>query len=61
VTDPFFTTKKDGSSTGLGLSISNDIAISHGGRLTVNSVLNHGTQVVLILPEHTDDIDESDL
>jgi PAS domain S-box-containing protein len=48
--DPFFTTKKDKYSTGLGLSISNDIAIKHGGKILIHSVLNEGTTVEFILP-----------
>ncbi|NLL12771.1 MAG: PAS domain S-box protein [Fibrobacter sp.] len=48
--DPFFTTKKDKFSTGLGLSISNDIAIKHGGKILIHSVLNKGTRVEFILP-----------
>ena len=34
--DPMFTTKDVGKGTGLGLSISREIAIKHGGQLTVN-------------------------
>jgi signal transduction histidine kinase len=48
--DPFFTTKKDNYSTGLGLSISNDIAIKHGGKILIDSVLNEGTRAEFILP-----------
>ncbi|NLT08272.1 MAG: HAMP domain-containing histidine kinase [Ruminococcus sp.] len=50
LTDPFFTTKKDKFSTGLGLSISNDIAIKHGGKILIHSVINEGTKVEFILP-----------
>jgi PAS domain S-box-containing protein len=50
VLDPFFTTKKGPDSTGLGLSISNDIAVNHGGKLLLHSVLNHGTRIELVLP-----------
>jgi two-component system, NtrC family, sensor kinase len=39
--DPFFTTKEKG--TGLGLSISYSIIKKHGGKILVNSQLNHGS------------------
>lgn len=35
---------------GLGLSISRMIAIAHGGRLEIDSVLEQGTQAVLVVP-----------
>lgn len=47
--DPFFTTKKEKCNTGLGLSISNDIAIKHGGKILIHSVLNKGTRAEFIL------------
>jgi signal transduction histidine kinase len=46
----FFTTKDRGKGTGLGLSISSDIAMRHGGNLTVKSVPGMGTTFQLILP-----------
>jgi two-component system NtrC family sensor kinase len=49
VFEPFFTTKK-GKGTGLGLSISQAYLRSHGGEIRVDSVLNHGTTITLILP-----------
>lgn len=49
--DPFFTTKPEGEGTGLGLSLARDIATSHGGQLTVESVVGHGTTMSLWLPE----------
>jgi signal transduction histidine kinase len=49
--DPFFTTKPEGEGTGLGLSLAREIAISHGGQLTVESVVGHGTTMSLWLPE----------
>jgi two-component system NtrC family sensor kinase len=39
--DPFFTTKEKG--TGLGLSISYSIIRKHGGKILVNSQINHGS------------------
>lgn len=50
IMDPFFTTKNNRDSTGLGLSISNDIAVSHGGKLLIQSVEHKGTRVELVLP-----------
>ena len=46
--DPFFTTRSKG--TGLGLSISQSIVREHGGFITVRSVLNKGTTVLIDLP-----------
>ena len=50
VFDPFFTTKPVGEGTGLGLSISFQIVQSHGGTITVQSRLGHGTRFTLRLP-----------
>jgi signal transduction histidine kinase len=46
----FFTSKPPGKGTGLGLPISKRIVQRHGGSIEVNSVLNHGTSVKVILP-----------
>jgi signal transduction histidine kinase len=48
--DAFFTTKERGKGTGLGLSISKDIALRHGGNLTVESVPGKGTTFQFFLP-----------
>lgn len=48
--DRFFTTKREIGGTGLGLSISRDIAIEHNGKIEIESKLNKGTIVKLILP-----------
>lgn len=47
--NPFFTTKKGTEGTGLGLSISSEIAIAHGGQLTVASQPGQ-TRFTLTLP-----------
>jgi PAS domain S-box-containing protein len=50
VMDPFYSTKRISGCTGLGLSISNDIAVSHGGKIQLNSSAGSGTSAMLILP-----------
>ena len=47
---PFFTTKPTGQGTGLGLSLSYDIVKTHGGKLTVNSHQDEGTEFIIHLP-----------
>jgi len=48
--DPFFTTKEPGKGTGLGLSISYDIVRKHGGRIDVESVVDHGAVFKVTIP-----------
>lgn len=50
--EPFFTTKAVGDGTGLGLFLSREIVASHGGSLTIDSVVGKGTMVVIALPNH---------
>ena len=45
---PFFTTKQGGS--GIGLSICRQIIVAHNGSITVDSELNQGTCVRILLP-----------
>ena len=46
--NPYFTTKSSGS--GLGLSVCHSIIKRHGGKISVNSILNKGTTFEIILP-----------
>jgi len=48
VTDPYYTTKQDG--TGLGLSTAFWIIQRHHGRLSINSKIGQGTTVCIALP-----------
>lgn len=48
--EPFFTTKAIGDGTGLGLFISREIVVSHGGSLTIESVVGKGTLIVIAMP-----------
>jgi two-component system, NtrC family, sensor kinase len=48
--EPFFTTKTDGKGTGLGLAICHGIVTSHGGTLSVQTVLGQGTTFTIRLP-----------
>jgi PAS domain S-box-containing protein len=50
VNDPFFTTKPVGEGTGLGLSICHTLVEKQGGTISINSVHNNGTSVVVALP-----------
>jgi signal transduction histidine kinase len=56
--EPFFTTKAVGDGTGLGLFLSREIVSSHGGTLTIESVLGKGTMVVIALPSHVESTKE---
>ena len=47
---PFFTTKPVGQGTGLGLSICHGIVSSHGGEIQVESEVDKGTRLSLVLP-----------
>ncbi|WP_342429823.1 ATP-binding protein [Neobacillus sp. FSL H8-0543] len=46
--EPFYTTKQDG--TGLGLLVSNQIISDHHGKMTIDSSLDKGTTVNVIIP-----------
>ena len=48
--DLYFTTKPEGEGTGLGLAIARDIVRSHGGEITVDSVVGDGTTFTVRLP-----------
>ncbi len=48
--DPFFTTKPIGKGTGLGLFICYNIIQNHNGKIHIDSKINQGTTVRVILP-----------
>ena len=50
VTDPFFTTKRNGEGTGLGLSMVAGFAAQSGGDLRIDSTPGKGTSVTILLP-----------
>jgi two-component system cell cycle sensor histidine kinase/response regulator CckA len=52
--EPFFTTRERGEGTGLGLSIAQGIVQSHGGFITVKSVVDRGTTFRVYLPALVD-------
>jgi signal transduction histidine kinase len=51
--EPFFTTKAIGTGTGLGLFLSRQIVASHGGSLSIDSLVGKGTTVTIALPRCT--------
>jgi two-component system, sporulation sensor kinase D len=51
--NPFFTLKKDGS--GLGLTVCKRIIDSYGGKISIKSIPNEETQVVITLPLEIDE------
>jgi two-component system NtrC family sensor kinase len=48
--EPFFSTKEVGKGTGLGLSICYGIIEAHGGQIEVESRIDEGTTLRIILP-----------
>ncbi|TAH00248.1 MAG: GHKL domain-containing protein [Sphingobacteriales bacterium] len=48
--EPFFTTKEVGEGTGLGMSIVYNTIKKHNGEVIINSDLNKGTEITIIIP-----------
>jgi C4-dicarboxylate-specific signal transduction histidine kinase len=53
---PFFTTKPVGQGTGLGLYICHQIAVRHGGSMSLENPAGGGVRVVLRIPDGRDTI-----
>jgi PAS domain S-box-containing protein len=49
--DPFYTTKSFTNNRGIGLPMTHRIIESHGGKIYVDSTLNNGTTVRIVLPK----------
>ncbi|MBU1219850.1 PAS domain S-box protein [Myxococcota bacterium] len=56
--EPFFTTKELGKGTGLGLSTVYGIVKQHGGDISAQSALPHGTVFIIIIPLANMDVKE---
>jgi len=54
--DPFFTTKEVGEGTGMGLSVVHGIIHGAGGHIILNSKMNEGTSINLLLPVTNDPV-----
>ncbi len=55
--EPFFTTKTAATGTGLGLSMVHDLIIKSGGGVRIESEVDTGTTVTLILPAYEQAVD----
>ena len=49
---PFFSTKPKGEGAGLGLGVSNAIIKDHGGNISIESVENEFTKIIIDLPAY---------
>jgi signal transduction histidine kinase/ActR/RegA family two-component response regulator len=58
--EPYFTTKPVGKGSGLGLAQVQSFAQQSGGRVTISSVLSHGTTVAMLLPAAPEGSREAD-
>lgn len=57
--DPLFTTKSPGRGTGIGLTIAYDLIVDkHGGNLLCHSVLGQGTEFIIEIPIHQNQIQD---
>jgi two-component system, NtrC family, sensor kinase len=55
-TEPFFTTKSEGTGTGLGLAIASEIVKSHRGTLTITPRSPRGTRACVEIPIPSDEV-----
>jgi two-component system, NtrC family, sensor kinase len=56
--EPFFSTKGRGKGTGLGLSMVGDCAEQSGGILEIDSAVDQGTRIRIVLPLSEDSAEE---